>query len=188
MRRVQVPISKHSQTAILWTYQSSSKKNNITWNPISHGQEVPNLAKVPCWQCTCPSRSAHSLGTFGHGNIFILPLRAQYYSTIRLLTLRVKFDGIWRRTPELEHLPWTAFIGCFWIYSFLSRHPSWKKCSFSDLCIFCLLSSTKTVQMCLVTCWKYKQIDIFISPCRNDPSQVQNCRTKRFFTVFGLCL
>ena len=34
--------------------------------------------------------------------------------------------------------------------------------------------------MCLVTFWKYKQSHIFISPCRNDPSQLQNCRTKNF--------
>ena len=45
--------------------------------------------------------------------------RLKHYSTIRLLTLRVKFDGISRRTPELEHLPWTAFIRCVWnIFSF----------------------------------------------------------------------
>ena len=49
---------------------------------------------------------------FGHGNISIPQLRAQSYSTIRLLTLRVKFDEIWRRTPELEHLPWIGFIRC----------------------------------------------------------------------------
>ena len=112
MRRVQVPISKHSQTVILWTYQSSSKKNNTPSNSTSHGQEVRNLAKVPCWHCTCLSPSAHLLGTFDHGNIPIPLLRAQNYSTVRLLTLRVKFDGIARRTSELEHLPWTAFIRC----------------------------------------------------------------------------
>ena len=114
MWRVPVPISKHSETAILWTYQSPSKKNNTTSNSTSHGQEVCNLAKVSYWQYTCPSPSVHLLKTFGHGNISIPPLRAQNYSTIRLLTLRVKFDGIWRRTPELEHLPWTAFIRCVW--------------------------------------------------------------------------
>ena len=63
-----------------------------------------------------------------------------------------------------------------------------QRCSFSDLCIFCLLSSTKSVPLYLVTCWKYKQSHIFISPCRNDPFQLQNCRTKRFFTVFGTLL
>ena len=77
----------------------------------------------------------------------------------------------------------------FETYSFLSKHPSPKNAPFSDLCIFCLLSSTKSVPMYLVTCWKYKQNDIFISPCRNDPFQLQDCRTKRFFTVFGtLCV
>ena len=114
MQRVQVPISKHSQTAILWTHQSPLKKNSTTSNSTSHGQEVRNLAKVPHWQCTCPSPSAHLLGTFGHGNTSIPPLRAQNYSTIRLLRLRVKFDGISPRTPQLEHLLWTAFIRCIW--------------------------------------------------------------------------
>ena len=114
MRRVIVPISKHSQTAILWTYQPPSKKNNTIPNSTSHWQEVRNLAKVPYWQCTCPRRLAHLLGTFGHGNISIPWLRAQNYSTIRLLT-RVKFDGISPRTPELEHLPRTVFIRCLWI-------------------------------------------------------------------------
>ena len=67
----------HSQTAILWTYQSPSKKNNTTSNSTSHGQEVRNLVKASYWQCTCPSPSAHLLGTFGHGNISIPLLRAQ---------------------------------------------------------------------------------------------------------------
>ena len=109
----------------------------------------------------------------------------KHYSTIRLLTLRVKFEGIWRRTPELEHLPWTAFIGCIWKILFPIKAPFAKKCSSSDLCISCLLSSTKSVPMYLVTCWKYKQSHIFISPCPNDPSRLQNCRTRRFLTVFG---
>ena len=184
MRRVQVPISKHSQTAIWWTCQSSSKKNNTTSSSTSHGQELRNLAKVPYWQCTCPSRSAHLLGMSGHGNISIPPLRTQNYSTIRLLTLRVKFDGISRRTLELEHLPWTAFIRCIWNILFPIKAPFAKKCSSSDLCIFCLLSSTKSVPMYLVTCWKYKQSHISISPCRNDPSQLQNCEPK-IFTIYG---
>ena len=127
MRRVQVPISKHSQTAILWTYQSPSKKNNTPSNSTSHGQEVRNLAKVPYWQCTCPSPSAHLLGTFGHGNMSIPLLRAQNYSTIRLLTLCIKFDGISWRTLELEHLPWTAFIRCIWKTLFPIKTPFAKK-------------------------------------------------------------
>ena len=120
MRRVQVPISKYSRTAILWTYQSLSKKNNVTCNFTSHGQEVRNLAKVSNWHCTCPSQSAHLLGMFGHGSKSIPLLRAQNYSTIRLLTLRVKFDGISQRTLELEHLPWTTFIRCVWNILFQS--------------------------------------------------------------------
>ena len=67
----------------------------------------------------------------------------------------------------------------------LIKAPSRKKFSFSDLCIFHLLSSTKSVPMHLITCWIHKQSDIFISSYRNEPSQLQNYRTKRFFTVFG---
>ena len=48
------------------------------------------------------------------------------YSTIRLLTLGVKFDGISPRTPELEHLPWTAFIRCVWKYT-LSYHSTLRE-------------------------------------------------------------
>ena len=53
---------------------------------------------------------------------------------------------------------------------------------------FVCFSSIKSVLMYLITCWKYKQSHILISPCRNDPSQLQNCRTKRFFTVSGTLL
>ena len=109
----------------------------------------------------------------------------KHCSAILLLTLRIKFDGIPRRTPELEHLPWTAFIRCIWNILFPIKAPFAKECFSSDLCIFGLLSSTKSVPMYLLTYWKYKQSHIFISPCPNDPSQLQNCRTKRFFTVFG---
>ena len=66
-------------------------------------------------------------GTFGHGNMSVPPLRAQNYSTIRLLTLRVKFDRISQRTPELEHLPWTVFIRCIWNTLFLIRALFAKK-------------------------------------------------------------
>ena len=92
MRRVQVPISKHSQTVILWKYQSPSKRNTTTFpNSTSHGQEVRNLAKVPYWQCTCPSPSAHLLGMFGHGNVSIPPLRAQtlYYNSSPNATCKI---------------------------------------------------------------------------------------------------
>ena len=47
----------------------------------------------------------------------------KHYSTIRLLTPRVKFDGISRRTLELEHLPWTAFIRCIWNTLFPIKSP-----------------------------------------------------------------
>ena len=109
----------------------------------------------------------------------------KYYSPIRLLTLSVKFDGLSQRMPQLEHLSWTAFIRCIWNTLFSIKALFAKKCSFADLCISCLLSSTKSVPMYLITCWTYKQSHIFISSCRNDPFQLQNCRTKRFFTLFG---
>ena len=82
----------------------------------------------------------------------------------------------------------TAFIRCVWKILFLSKHPSRQKCSSSDLCIFCLLSSTKWVPMYLVTCWKNKQSHIFISPCRNDHPQLQNCRQWDFSRFLGLLL
>ena len=132
-------------------------------------------------QPICSEHSAMATYLFHHSGL-------KHYSTIRLLTLRVKFDGIWQSTPELKHLPRTAFIRCNWNILFPIKAPFAKKCSSSDLWIFCLLSSTKPVPMYLVTCWKYKQIHIFISPCRNDPSQLQNCRSRRFFTVFGTLL
>ena len=132
-------------------------------------------------QPICPERSAMEAYLFHRSGL-------KHHSTICLLTLRVKFDGISPRTPELEHLPWTVFIRCIWNILFPVKAPFAKKYSSSDLCIFCLLSSTKSVPMYLLTCWKYKQSHIFMSPCRNDPSQLQDCRTKRFFTVFGTLL
>ena len=89
-----------------------------------------------------------------------------------------------------EHRSWSTcreqrLFDVFETSSFLSKHPSQIKCSSSGFCLFCLLSSTKSAPMYFVTYWKCKQSHVFISPCRNDPSQLQNCRTKRFFTVFG---
>ena len=138
MRRVRVPISKHSETTILWTNQSPSKKNNTTSNSTLHGQEVHNLAKVPCWQRTCPSPSAHLLGTFGHGNTSISPLRAQNYTTVRLPTLRVNLVEY-----DEEHRSWSTWheqrwFAMFEIYSFLSKHPLRKNAPFL---IFAFLSA-----------------------------------------------
>ena len=135
-------------------------------------------ALVRVRQPICSERSAMATHLFHRSGL-------KHYSTIRLLMLSVKFGGISRRKPELEHLPWTAFIRCIWKYilSYQSTLRG-KQCSFSDLCIFRLLSSTKSVPMYLVTCWKYKQSHIFISPCRNDPFQLQNCRTTNIFSRF----
>ena len=134
-------------------------------------------ALVRVRQPICSERSAMATYLFHSSGL-------KHYSTIRLLTLRVKFNGIWRRTLELERLPWTAFIRCIWNTMYSFSYPSRKNASFSDLYIFCLLSSTKSVPICLLARWKYKQNDIFISPCQSDPSQLQNCRIRRFFKVF----
>ena len=93
-----------------------------------------------------------------------------------------------------EHWSWSTcreqrLSAVFEIYSFLSKHPSRKKCSSCDLCIFCLLSSTKSVPLYLVTCWKYKQSHIFISPCRNGPISTAKLWDKEIFHGFlRLCL
>ena len=91
-----------------------------------------------------------------------------------------------------EHRSWSTcreqrLFAVFEIHSLLSKHPSRKKCSSSDPCIFCLLSSTKSVSIYLVTRWKYTQSHIFISPCRTGPSQLQNWRIKRFSRFLKLC-
>ena len=103
------------------------RKATTPWNSTSHGQELRNLTKVPYCQCTCPSPSVHLLGSFGHESKSIPQFRAQNYSAIRLLTPRVKFDRISRRTLELEHLPWTAFIRRVWNILFLIKAPFAKK-------------------------------------------------------------
>ena len=51
----------------------------------------------------------------------------KHYSTIRLLTLHVKFNGISQRTPEMEHLPWTAFTRCIWNTLFPIKAPFAKQ-------------------------------------------------------------
>ena len=75
----------------LWTYQPPSKKNTTTSNSTSHGHEVRNLAKVPYWQRTCPSPSAHLLGMFGHGSKSVPPLRAQTLKYNSSLNATCKF-------------------------------------------------------------------------------------------------
>ena len=72
----------------------------------------------------------------------------KHYSTIRLLTLRVKSDRISWRTPKLEHLPWTAFIRCIWNILFPIKAPFAKKMilfwslHFLSVCIFSMLRDT----------------------------------------------
>ena len=55
-------------------------------------------ALVQVGQPICSERSAMKADLFHRSGL-------KHYSTICLLTLRVKFDGISPRTPELEHLP-----------------------------------------------------------------------------------
>ena len=64
-------------------------------------------ALVPVRQLICSEISAMATYLFHRSGL-------KHYSTIRLITLRVKFDGISRKTPDLEHLPWTVFIRCIW--------------------------------------------------------------------------
>ena len=96
----------------------------------------------------------------------------KHYSTIRLLTLSVKFDGISRRTPELEHLPWTAFIRCIWNILSPLKAPFAKKCSSSDLCIFVCFLPQNQFQCISQHAENTNRVIFFISPCRNDPSQL----------------
>ena len=137
-------------------------------------------ARVRVRQPICSEHSAMATCLFHRS-------RFKHYSTLRLQALRVKFDGIWRRTPELEHLPWTAFIRCIWNILFPIKAPFAKTMllfwSLHFLSAFLhKLSSNVSRNMLKI------QSHIFISPCRNDPSQLQNCRTKRFFMVFGTLL
>ena len=77
-------------------------------------------ALVRVGQPICSEHSAMATYLFHRSGL-------KHYSTIRLLTLCVKFDGISRRTPELEHLPWTAFIRCIWNILFPIKAPFAKK-------------------------------------------------------------
>ena len=64
-----------------WKIPSAERSGQMVWQtplsaaPIEAIQLIRDV--VPYWQCSCPSPSAHLLGTFGHGNKFIPPLRAQ---------------------------------------------------------------------------------------------------------------
>ena len=55
-------------------------------------------ALVRVRQLICSELSAMEANLFHRSGL-------KHYSKIRLLRPSVKFDGIWRRTPELEHLP-----------------------------------------------------------------------------------
>ena len=167
-------------TSVSFKEKQHHFKFHLTWARGTQFGEGPVLA-VHLSESVSPF--ARNFQTWQH---IYPPLRAQNYSTTRLLTLRVKFNGISRRTPEVEHLSRTAFIRCIWDILFPIKAPFAKRLLLFWSLHFCLLSSTKSVPMYLLTCWKYKQSHIFISPCRNDPRQLKNCRTKRF-SRFLLC-
>ena len=112
----------------------------------------------------------------------------KHYSAIRLLMLRVKFDGIWRRTPELKHLPWTAFIRCIWNTLFPIKAPFTKKMllfwslHFSSA-FFHKISLNVSRNMLKIQTESYFHLTM-----SKWPISTANCRTKRFFTVFGTLL
>ena len=96
-------------------------------------------ALVRVRQPICPECSAMATYLFHRSGL-------KHYSTIRLLTPRVKFDGIWRRTLELEHLPWTVFIRCVWNILFpIKATPSWKNAPFLIFAFFvCFLPQNQS--------------------------------------------
>ena len=118
-------------------------KLHLTWARGTQFGEGPVLA-VHLSEC-CSEHSAMATYLFDRSGL-------KHYSRVHLLMPFVKFNGISGRTPELEHLPWTVFIRCVWNILFPIKAPFAKKCSFSDFWIFCLLPSTKSVPMYLVTC------------------------------------
>ena len=169
MRRVQVPISKHSQTAILWTYQSPSKKTPPLQIPPHMGKRYAiwrrsRIGNALVWvgQPICSERLAMEANLFHRSGL-------KHYSTIRLLTLRVNLMEY-----DEEHWSWSTcreqrLFAVLGRRSFLSNTLRQKNAPLLILAFFVLFSSTKSVPMCLVTCWKYKPSLIFISSRRNEP-------------------
>ena len=90
-------------------------KRYAIWRRSRIGSALVRVQQPICWEC-----SAMATYLFHRSGL-------KHYSTIHLLTLRVKFDGISRRTPKLEHLPWTAFICCVWNILFPIKAPFAKK-------------------------------------------------------------
>ena len=84
-------------------------KFHLTWARGTQFGEDPVLA-VPLFQSVSPFaqnvRPWQRICSTAQG--------LKLYCKIRLLTPCVKLDGISRRTLELEHLPWRAFIRCVW--------------------------------------------------------------------------
>ena len=114
MRRVQVPVSKHFQTAFCGHVSLLQRKTTPLEIPSHMGKRYAiwrrsriDSALIRVGQPICSELSDMATYLFHRSGL-------KHYSRIRLLTLIVKFDGIWQRTPELEHLPWTAFIRCVW--------------------------------------------------------------------------
>ena len=108
----------------------------------------------------------------------------KHYSTIRLLTLCVKFDGISQRTPEMEHLPWTTFIRCVWNILFPIKAPFAKNMLLFWSLHFCLLSSTKSVPIYLLTCWKIQTESYFHLTMSKRPISTAKLKDKEIFHGF----
>ena len=146
MRRVQFPLSRNSETAILWTNQSPSRKNSTTSNSTltwARGTQFGEGLVLAVHLFESFSPFARNVRPWQH---LYSTSQGSNYNKIRLQTLRVKLMEY-----DQEHRSWSTcreqrLLAVFEIHSFLSEHALRKNCSFSDLCLFCLLSSTKSVQ------------------------------------------
>ena len=105
--------------------------------PPHMGKRYAILAKVPYWQCTCPSPSAHLLETFGHGSKSIPQLKTQTlkYNSSPNATCKIWWN-ITKDTGAGAPAVNSVYSLCFEIYSFLSKHPLRKKWPSSDFCFF----------------------------------------------------
>ena len=86
-------------------FQMWSKKRLMRVSRFQKNKNFPPISSIENERSESVSPFAMATHLFHHS-------RLKHYSKIRLLTLRVKSDGTSRRTPELKHQPWTAFIRC----------------------------------------------------------------------------
>ena len=167
------------------TYQSPSKKTTPLQIPPHMGKKYAiwrrsriGSALVRVRQPICSELSDMATYLFYRSGL-------KHYSTIRLLTLRVKCDGISQRTPELEHLPRTAFIRCVWKILFPIKAPFAKRMLlFWSLhflsAFFHKISSNVSLNMLKIQTESYFHLTMSKWPIST--AQLQD---KDFFTVFG---